>query len=191
MNFYPFHIGDYASATRHLSWDEDCAYRRLLDVYYTTEKPLPKSVEACFSIAGAHRSQERKAVRLVLSEFFTLAEDGWHNSRCDKVIARYHAAKREAAAFWRALPASVKTEMAKARRKALADACPAWLSEDEHAEIEAIYIEARQRSAETGVPHQVDHIVPLRGKTICGLHVPWNLQVLTASANRAKGRALQ
>ena len=41
MNYYPFHIGDYLSATRHLSWEEDCAYRRLLDVYYTSEKPLP------------------------------------------------------------------------------------------------------------------------------------------------------
>ena len=42
MNFYPFHIGDYASATRHLTWIEDAAYRRLLDVYYVKEGPLPK-----------------------------------------------------------------------------------------------------------------------------------------------------
>lgn len=90
-----------------------------------------------------------------------------------------------------ALYAAAKTEIAKARRKALVDACPAWLSEDEHAEIEAIYVEARRITAETGVPHQVDHIVPLRGKTVCGLHVPWNLQVLTAIQNRAKGRTLQ
>ena len=40
MNYYPFHIGDYLSATRHLSWEEDAAYRRLLDTYYTTEKPV-------------------------------------------------------------------------------------------------------------------------------------------------------
>lgn len=46
MNYYPFHIGDYLSATRHLSWEEDAAYRRLLDTYYTNEKPLPSELRA-------------------------------------------------------------------------------------------------------------------------------------------------
>lgn len=45
MNYFPFHIGDYLSATRHLSWEEDLAYRRVLDTYYTNEKPLPAEVK--------------------------------------------------------------------------------------------------------------------------------------------------
>ena len=40
MNFYPFHIGDYAAHTRHLSLMEDLAYRRLIDLYYLGEEAL-------------------------------------------------------------------------------------------------------------------------------------------------------
>jgi len=41
MHFYDFNIGDYAKKTQHLTNEEDLAYRRALDMYYDTEKPLP------------------------------------------------------------------------------------------------------------------------------------------------------
>jgi hypothetical protein len=41
MHYYQFHIGDYRSATAHLTNEEDLAYRRLLDMYYDTEVPIP------------------------------------------------------------------------------------------------------------------------------------------------------
>jgi uncharacterized protein YdaU (DUF1376 family) len=44
MNYYPFHVGDYAAHTAHLEPMEDLAYRRMLDAYYLRESPLPVDV---------------------------------------------------------------------------------------------------------------------------------------------------
>ena len=87
MNYYPFHIGDYLSATRHLSWEEDAAYRRLLDTYYTTEKPLPADERSVYRLVVAATESQREAVRTVLLEFFDLREDGWVNQRADAEIS--------------------------------------------------------------------------------------------------------
>ncbi len=69
------------------------------------------------------------------------------------------------------------------RRAQIFRACPSWV---DHASIIDVYEEAVRLTQETGLPHEVDHIVPLQNKNVCGLHVPWNLQVLPKTLNRAK-----
>lgn len=86
MNFYSFHIGDYASATRHLSWDEDAAYRRLLDAYYTHEKPLPLELRAVIRLVMASTDAQREAVETVLKEFFERTDKGWVSKRAEAEI---------------------------------------------------------------------------------------------------------
>ncbi|MCM2312200.1 MAG: DUF1376 domain-containing protein [Steroidobacteraceae bacterium] len=86
MNYFPFHIGDYMSATRHLSWAEDCAYRRLLDTFYVSEKPLPLDLRAVCRLVLASTDEQREAVRVVLEEFFVLTEAGWINDRAMREI---------------------------------------------------------------------------------------------------------
>lgn len=72
-------------------------------------------------------------------------------------------------------------------------ATPPWLTDEHRRQIEAFYEEARHLTELTGIEHQVDHIVPLKAvdpvtgeRNACGLHVPWNLQVITARENIAK-----
>lgn len=73
---------------------------------------------------------------------------------------------------------------AEARRRARRrNAMPQWA--DRQA-ISQIYKDAKKRIKETGEQWHVDHIVPLAGKNVCGLHVHWNLQVIPARENMSK-----
>jgi 5-methylcytosine-specific restriction endonuclease McrA len=68
----------------------------------------------------------------------------------------------------------------------LTRATPEWLTDEQWTEMNAVYFKARRLTRRTGIKHQVDHIVPLKGKNVSGLHVPWNLQILTQQENVTK-----
>lgn len=74
------------------------------------------------------------------------------------------------------------------RRAAKLMATPAWSERDE---IAAVYTRAASLSRGTGIPHEVDHIVPIKGRTASGLHVIANLQILTAAENARKSNRLE
>lgn len=74
----------------------------------------------------------------------------------------------------------------KTRKATIKRACPNSLSEEDFEKIKQIYLECKKISDETGIVHHVDHIVPLNGENVCGLHVPWNLQIITAEENLRK-----
>ena len=91
MHYYSFHVSDYIHDTAHLSIYEDLAFRRLLDLYYTSEKPIPnKTQEVSRRIRMSGQSD---AVQTVLEEFFMfdIENDCWFHKRCDKAIADYQA----------------------------------------------------------------------------------------------------
>lgn len=65
-------------------------------------------------------------------------------------------------------------------------ATPLWLNESDISEMEDFYTAAQMFKTYTGIEYHVDHIVPLQGKKVCGLHVPWNLQLLPWNENLSK-----
>lgn len=87
MHYYQFHIGDYRAATAHLSNDEDLAYRRLLDMYYDTEQPIPTDI----TWVARRIRMKYDVVAIVLDDMFEQTPDGYRNPRADTEIANYHA----------------------------------------------------------------------------------------------------
>ena len=86
MHFYKFHMGDYKSATAHLTNEEDLAYRRLLDMYYDTEQAIPLETDW---VARRLRVGS-EVVATVLKDMFRETEHGWVHDRCEEEIREYH-----------------------------------------------------------------------------------------------------
>lgn len=109
MNYFPFHVGDYAVHTAHLEPLEDLAYRRMLDLYYLREAPLPRDPAEVARLIRMRSNIEE--VTNVLREFFAEGDDGWSNSRCDEELARMQDKQQKAKA---SAQASVAARKAKA-----------------------------------------------------------------------------
>lgn len=86
--WYPRYPGDYGRDTAHLTLAQHGAYCLLLDHYYATSGPLPTDVPTLYRIFRAFEEMEREAVNSVLSQFFQLRADRYHNSRADKELIK-------------------------------------------------------------------------------------------------------
>lgn len=101
------------------------------------------------------------------------------STRPREVLREYQKAWKDRNVVW------VRADT-KARRRKHRQATPAWLTRTQRSEIRQMYQVAITLTKTTGEQYVVDHIVPLRGKDVCGLHVPWNLRVITQEENLAK-----
>lgn len=90
MNYYQHHIGDFNSATRHLTRVERSLYRDLIELYYDTEQPLPADdFDRLARRVLAVTDEEKAALRFVLEEFFTLDGTVYRQKRCDIEMEKY------------------------------------------------------------------------------------------------------
>lgn len=100
MNYYQFHVGDYAAHTRNLGLLEDLAYRRLLDAYYVNERPFVGNVQDVAREIGMREHVED--VEYVLNRFFARDGDAWTNKRADAEIEKFKGKSANAAKAGRA-----------------------------------------------------------------------------------------
>ncbi len=153
------------------------------------EDGLTSQCKACRGIKGKARYQANKD-RLLAQK------SEWRAANRDRILAQkkaYREANKERLsadnkAYRQAHPDKVNARVAKRKARKL-KATPVWLTAEQNAEINALYTEAKKLEMITGDKYHVDHIVPLQGKNVSGLHVPWNLQLLTEEENLQKSNS--
>ena len=144
-----------------------------------------------YNTANAERiSEAKKRCYYAKHEQYRLRQRAyWHAHKVEHIEKnrQWIVANRDKARAYSLKWARENPEYFAFRHARARHATPAWLADDDRASMLALYAEARRVSDETGIKHEVDHIVPLLGENVCGLHVPWNLQILTQFENRSKG----
>ena len=104
-------------------------------------------------------------------------------ARDTAVVSRYKMAYKER-------NPELYKELVNARRRRFRQATPKWLTAEDKLEIRLRYRLAIELTRRTRIQYVVDHIVPLQGESVCGLHVPWNMEVITQEENLLKSNKL-
>jgi hypothetical protein len=128
------------------------------------------------------------------SEAGRAAKRRYYERNRDAVIARAAARpreeKRRAHRGWKARNLLWVRADTKSRKRRNRQASPPWITRQQKSEMRELYKIAITMTKLTGEQYVVDHIVPLRSEVVCGLHVPWNLRVITQEENLKKSNKL-
>ena len=147
----------------------------------TLNKHRPKRLESLKAWKARNPERVKELRRLSAKRCEASAK-----KRRARWIEKHPEKMRDARNKWRTANPWKVAANKRNRQLVQSHATPAWLTEQQYVQIEEFYRKASELSKATGIPHEVDHIIPIRGKQVCGLHVPWNLQVLTSTDNRRK-----
>ena len=120
-----------------------------------------------------------KAWRQANREKHRASTKAWYEANKEEKLAKNKA--------WAQVNKDKVNAFAAKRRAAKLNRTPSWLTKEDLGKIKELYKEAQKLREETGEEWHVDHIIPLQGENISGLHVPDNLQVIKATENTSKG----
>lgn len=148
-------------------------------------KPLPEAERLKRKRAARKRTYEKnKAKVLATSARYREAHKEEEKASRRAYYLRNRERVLEQVAQYRKENLALYAEAAAKRRTRKLQALPKWASLNA---IQCFYDEAARLTEETGVPFEVDHVVSLQAKTVCGLHTEANLQIVERRRNRAKG----
>jgi 5-methylcytosine-specific restriction endonuclease McrA len=147
--------------------------------YYAKNKAHLREKQKEYEAANKAAIAERKrAYRAANKPSIDGQKKAWQQANKDRV-AQYNRK-------WKQANRDLHNALGMKRHAAKMNRTPPWLTAHHFNQMKEKYDMARQLTAETGRPHEVDHIVPLQGETVSGLHVPWNLRVVERTENRSK-----
>lgn len=165
--------------------------------YAVSKKCVICATEAALAWNEANKAKHRANMRAYAArnpEKRRAVVAAWRKANPDKVKvlhASWRAANPEKylniSRTWKPRNPAHRRAKAAERRAVKLQRTPTWLTETDLSAIKAIYAQAVEKTRATGVCWHVDHIVPLLGENVSGLHVPWNLQVIPGSENMRKG----
>ena len=122
------------------------------------------------------------------------AKRDYYDRNRDTVIARASARPAEQRKLHREKYKAQNPELYKAfvsvRRRRHKNATPKWTTTEQKLAMRQLYLHAQALTKMTGERYVVDHIIPLISPDVCGLHVPWNLRVITQEENLKKSNKL-
>lgn len=156
-------------------------------------KCLTTKTITCFSLCTAKTDGRTPHCRQCVADY----NKNYYKDNTDKVktaareYEKHNLEKvKQSRAAWRKENMGIhnsRSALGRARRN---QRTPKWLTSLDLDHIQMFYEAAKALTKETGIKFVVDHIVPLNGKEVCGLHVPWNLQILTQFDNGSKGNKI-
>lgn len=109
----------------------------------------------------------------------------WNKTNKDKV-SKYNKSTyaKKAKYNWRQNNKGHQKFLTRKRQKCIKRATPCWANQEA---IKQLYIAASEKSTNECSEYQIDHIIPIQGELVCGLHVENNLQILSKTKNLSKG----
>lgn len=168
------------STTDGLStWCRDCT-RAKNAKRYEADKARRLAKQAAYHQDNREVILERFRKRYrSMPEVYKTEAQAWAEKNRDKVREKAKKSYRRKPEYF--------LEKSRRRQLLVEQQTPKWASLEK---IRAIYAEARRLSRATGLPHEVDHVVPIKGRNVCGLHWEGNLEIKTRDANRRKTNKL-
>jgi len=122
------------------------------------------------------------------------AKKDYYERNKEQVIARAAARPVEQRKMHREKYKAQNPELYKAfvsvRRRRHKNATPKWITPEQKLAMRNLYLQAQALTKATGERYVVDHIIPLISPEVCGLHVPWNLRVITQEENLIKSNKI-